>query len=133
METRKRLDIGGILISIGCLFHCILLPYFFTGLSILGLNILNNFYIELALVVAAGLFGVISLYKSIKIHREHKIVIIFAIGFLLLFSKLWFVGSSSEAIFSIIALPCIILAHIWNILLCHKHKSCTVHNCLNKC
>lgn len=130
MKTRKKLDIGGILISVGCLFHCILLPYFFTGLSILGLNILHNLYIELALILTAGLFGILSLYKSIKVHQENRIIIIFSIGLLLLFSKLLFISENSEIILSSIALPCIIFAHIWNLILHRKHN--TLKCCLKK-
>lgn len=129
MELRKKWDIGGILVSIGCVFHCVLLPYFFTGLSILGFNVLHNIYIELALILTAGLFGVLSLYKSVRVHREHRIIVIFSIGFLLLFSKFLVVNQNSETIISIIALPCIILAHTWNLIL---QRRCNLLNCCNQ-
>lgn len=129
MEIRKKWDIGGILVSVGCLFHCILLPYFFTGLSILGLNILHNIYIEITLILATGLFGVLSLYKSVKVHREYRIIFIFVFGLLLLCGKLLFNNENAEIIISIVALPCIIFAHIWNILLQRKHR---IHGCCER-
>lgn len=112
-------DISGILISVGCLFHCVLLPYFVTGLSFWGINILHNLFVELLLVCGAGLMGFRSFHRTCTGTHNRRARLLFIGGFTVLVGRLYF--QAYEITLSAIALTLIIAAHTWNYVLSRKH------------
>lgn len=119
----KKWDIGGICISAGCLLHCVILPYAFTGISIVGVNILTNAYVEACLVCAAAVVGWLSIYKARKMYKKRRgwVGIVFWLGIAVLISRIFF--HEYDIALSVIALSCIIAAHSCNVYFSHKSSS----------
>ena len=65
-------DRWGIFTSIACAIHCALLPVFIAVLPILGINIIENSFIEYTLIGFSFFFGILSLYNRFKHHHKRK-------------------------------------------------------------
>lgn len=117
----KNFDVGGIIVSVICVFHCILIPLSGTIISISSLNIFENIWIELLLILSTGIIGFLALRRGKPCPRKKRISIMFSIGFMVLISKLFF-PEKYEVLFSVIALTIIITTHILNFQF-HK-KNC---------
>ncbi|MBA2746430.1 MAG: MerC domain-containing protein [Flavisolibacter sp.] len=60
METqalKEKMDKIGVAVSLGCLVHCVVLPLFVTSLSLAGLEIMSNLWIEIMMIVIAASAG----------------------------------------------------------------------------
>jgi cation transport ATPase len=116
---KSRLDWIGIGTSAICSVHCVLLPLFVSSLPIAGINLLENFWIEAALICVAMIVGGLSFYKGcFKKHKNKKPLIVFLIGFAFLLINQ--VEENSLLILS--ASLFIILAHAWNYRLLRKYN-----------
>ena len=59
-------DALGIAASIACAIHCAVLPLLMSSLPILGINIINNFWFEIFMIVLAMGIGLHSLTHGFK-------------------------------------------------------------------
>ncbi|MCW3080024.1 MAG: hypothetical protein JWR87_1454 [Segetibacter sp.] len=125
MNKKINWDALGITASLACAIHCALLPLFFTSLPILGVNVIENTYFEIIMVVLAFAVGTYSLYHGFKKHHHTLLpFIVFSVGFVFLILKLFFVQYENWLL--IPGVLGIVLAHIIN------YKSCQVHNHAHK-
>jgi hypothetical protein len=121
MKLKLNWDALGITTSLACAIHCALLPLFLTSLPIFGIELIENTTLEVTMIVIAFLIGMYSLYHGWKRHHHSFLPItIFALGFIFLVVKLFFV--EYEKLLLIPAVAGIVAAHIIN------YKSCRVHN-----
>jgi tetrahydromethanopterin S-methyltransferase subunit C len=127
MNIKINWDALGIGTSILCAIHCALLPVLVTSLPVFGINIVHNLAFEWGMIALAFVVGAYSLFHGyIKHHRSFKPVLIFSVGFIFLILKQF--SASLEIIFLIVAVMCIICAHYYNYLLCHKSKCSSTHH-----
>jgi hypothetical protein len=81
-------DALGIAASVACAIHCALLPLVLTSLPILGVNIINNIWFELLMIMIALVIGIYSLMHGFRKHHHKKLPIaIFISGMILLVLK----------------------------------------------
>lgn len=121
-------DALGIAASVACAIHCAILPLIMSSLPILGINIINNFWFELFMIVLALGIGLHSLTHGFKKHHHRLLpIIIFVIGISLLMVKqilhqyqLWFL---------IPAVVLIISAHYINYRQCRVADHCHAEDC----
>lgn len=130
IKTLKKinLDTLGISASLACAIHCAVLPLFFTGLPLFGLEILHNKIFEYSMIAFAGIIGSYALYHGWKKHH-HKILplIIFLTGLTFLILKEAFIAE--ELLLLIPAAILIIGAHVLNFRYCRKANHCHTHDC----
>jgi MerC mercury resistance protein len=113
MKLKINSDVFGIGASIACAVHCAILPLFLSSLSILGVNIVHNFWFESGMILLAFIIGMLSLrHGFVRHHRSPIPFLLFAAGMLFLFAKQYW------HIYELILLPfaviLIISAHIFN-------------------
>ncbi|MEY5046404.1 MAG: hypothetical protein RL713_1629, partial [Bacteroidota bacterium] len=81
-------DALGIAASIACAIHCAVLPLLMSSLPILGINIINNFWFEIFMILLAMGIGLHSLTHGFKKHHHRLLpIIVFIIGISLLLVK----------------------------------------------
>jgi drug/metabolite transporter (DMT)-like permease len=125
MAGKINWDAWGIGASLACAIHCALLPLFFTSLPLFGINIIQNAFFEVGMMMLALVIGVWSLYHGYKKHHHSIIPLaIFFSGFAFLVLKEFF--SNYEVVLLIPGVLLIITAHIYN------YRSCRVHNHAHK-
>ncbi|MEY3542223.1 MAG: hypothetical protein RLZZ204_1035 [Bacteroidota bacterium] len=121
-------DALGIAASVACAIHCAVLPLIMSSLPILGINIINNFWFEIFMIVLAMGIGLHSLTHGFKKHH-HRIlpIIVFVIGISLLLVKqilhqyqLWFL---------VPAVILIVSAHYINYRQCRIADHCHNDDC----
>jgi ABC-type iron transport system FetAB permease component len=121
-------DALGIAASVACAIHCALLPLILTSLPILGVNIINNIWFELMMILIALFIGIYSLMHGFKKHHHNKLpVIIFSFGMVLLILKQ--VLHAQQIWFLIPAVILIVTAHYLNYRDCRKDGACHTDNC----
>jgi MerC mercury resistance protein len=127
MSFKTNWDSVGIITSITCAIHCVVLPLAFTSLPLFGINIIHNAVFEWAMILLAFLVGIYSLWHGFKTHHKNYLPIkYFAAGFVLLIAKQFF--TSREIWFIVPAVSLIILAHYTNYKLCTKNKCTSPHH-----
>jgi hypothetical protein len=105
----------GIAASIACAIHCAVLPLIMTSLPILGINIINNFWFEMAMIVLALGIGIYSLTHGFKKHHHQLLPIL--------------IFSSGMALFLIPAVALIVTAHFINYRKCRTADHCHADDC----
>jgi uncharacterized membrane protein len=123
-------DALGIAASVACAIHCAILPILLTSLPILGVNIINNIWFEIGMILLATAIGVYSLRHGFKKHHHNIFPIVLFIGGIgMLILKQIF--HAHQLIFLIPALVLIISAHFKNFQLCRKANSCQSSDCIH--
>jgi ABC-type iron transport system FetAB permease component len=121
-------DALGIAASVACAIHCALLPLVLTSLPILGVNIINNIWFELMMILIALFIGIYSLRHGFKKHHHNKLpIIIFSSGMALLILKQ--VLHAQQIWFLIPAVILIVTSHYLNYRDCRKDGECHTDNC----
>ncbi len=127
MKIKINWDGLGIITSIACAIHCVVLPLAFTSVSFFGVNIVENSLFEWGMITIAFSVGVYALLHGYKTHHQNKMpLILFSIGFLFLVAKQFWV--QKEIFFVLPAVFFIILAHLNNFLQSRKSKCTSPHH-----
>jgi tetrahydromethanopterin S-methyltransferase subunit C len=127
MKIKINWDGLGIITSIACAIHCVVLPLAFTSISLFGVNIVENSLFEWGMIALAFFVGVYSLLHGYKTHHQNKLpLILFSIGFLFLIAKQFW--RENEIVFVLPAVVFIILAHVNNFLQSRKSKCSSPHH-----
>ncbi|MEY3179392.1 MAG: hypothetical protein RJB42_1635 [Bacteroidota bacterium] len=121
-------DALGIAASIACAIHCAVLPLLMSSLPILGINIINNFWFEIFMILLAMGIGLHSLTHGFKKHH-HRIlpIIVFIIGISLLLVKQVF--HQYQIWFLVPAVILIVSAHFINYRQCRIADHCHTEDC----
>lgn len=121
-------DALGIAASVACAIHCAVLPLIMSSLPILGINIINNFWFELFMIVLALGIGLHSLTHGFKKHHHRLLpIIIFVVGISLLIIKQ--VLHQYQLWFLIPAVVLIVSAHYINYRQCRIADHCHAEDC----
>jgi hypothetical protein len=127
MKIKINWDGLGIVTSIACAIHCVVLPVAFTSVSFFGLNIVHSSLFEWCMIALAFFVGIYALLHGYKTHHKNKLpLILFSIGFIFLVAKQFWIDN--EKIFVIPAVIFIILAHVNNFLQSRKSKCSSPHH-----
>ena len=128
MPGRINWDALGITATLACAIHCALLPLFLNSLPLFGLNIINNTFFEICMIVLAFGIGTYSLFHGYRRHH-HKILplFIFLTGFSFLVLKQFFI--QFEEWLLIPAVFFIVLAHLLNYRDCRVAQHCHAEDC----
>jgi hypothetical protein len=121
-------DALGIAASIACAIHCAVLPLVISSLPILGINIINNFWFEIFMILLAMGIGLHSLTHGFKKHH-HRIlpIIVFIIGISLLLVKQ--ILHQYQIWFLVPAVILIVSAHFINYRHCRIADHCHAEDC----
>ena len=121
-------DALGIAASVACAIHCALLPLILTSLPVLGINIINNTWFEVFMILLAAAIGSYSLTHGYRKHHHHKLALyIFGLGILMLILKQLF--HPYQLWFLIPAMLLIVSAHFINYRQCRKADNCHADDC----
>jgi hypothetical protein len=121
-------DTLGIAASVACAIHCAVLPLIMTSLPILGINIINNFWFEIMMILFALGIGIYSLTHGFKKHHHHLLpILIFSTGIVLLLMKQIF--HQYQLWFLIPAVLLIVSAHFINYRKCRTADHCHTDDC----
>ena len=123
-------DALGIAASIACAIHCAVLPLVISSLPILGINIINNFWFEIFMILLAMGIGLHSLTHGFKKHHHRLLpIIVFVIGISLMLIKQVF--HQYQLWFLVPAVILIVSAHFINYRQCriadHRHAEDCKH------
>jgi hypothetical protein len=128
MKLQINWNALGVSAAVACAIHCALLPLFITALPLFGINILENIYFEIGMIIVALVIGSLTLTHGYRKHH-HKLtpLFLFLAGMILLSIKhffveyiLWLVIPSSILIIS---------AYYLNWKLCRQAKHCHNSDC----
>jgi hypothetical protein len=121
-------DALGIAASIACAIHCAVLPLLMSSLPILGINIINNFWFEIFMILLAMGIGLHSLTHGFKKHHHRLLpIIVFIIGISLLLVKQVF--HQYQIWFLVPAVILIVSAHFINYRQCRIADQCHTEDC----
>lgn len=121
-------DALGIAASVACAIHCALLPLVLTSLPVLGVNIINNLWFEIFMILLAAAIGIYSLTHGYKKHHHHKQAIyIFSLGIIMLLFKQIF--HAYQIWFLVPAVILIVTAHYINYRQCRNAAHCHTEDC----
>lgn len=121
-------DALGIAASIACAIHCAVLPLVMSSLPILGINIINNFWFEIFMILLAMGIGLHSLTHGFKKHHHRLLpIIVFVIGIVLLLVKQVF--HQYQIWFLVPAVILIVSAHFINYRQCRIADHCHAEDC----
>lgn len=121
-------DALGIAASVACAIHCALLPLVLTSLPVLGINIINNLWFEVFMIMLAAGIGIYSLTHGYKKHHHHKRAIyVFTLGISMLLLKQIF--HAYQTWFLVPTVILIVSAHYINYRQCKKAAHCHMDDC----
>lgn len=127
MKLKINWDGLGIVTSIACAIHCVVLPVAFTSVPFFGVNIVHNNLFEWGMIAIAFFVGIYALMHGYKTHHKNKLpLVLFSIGFLFLVVKQFL--DVKEIFLVLPAVVCIIMAHVNNFLLSRKSKCTSPHH-----
>jgi hypothetical protein len=128
MKYNVNWDALGIGASLACAIHCALLPLFLSSLPLFGVNIINNLFFEVGMIVLALCIGSYSLYHGYKKHHHNLLPLsLFFAGFLFLVLKQFFIQFETWLLIPAVAL--IITAHLLNFRFCRVHNHAHSEDC----
>ena len=128
MKIQINWNALGISAGLACAIHCALLPLFISTLPLFGINILDNIYFEVGMILVAFLIGGFTLWHGYKKHH-HKLfpLFLFVAGMFLLTIKHFF---SANVIWLIIPSSILIIfAYYLNWRFCRQAKHCHSTDC----
>jgi hypothetical protein len=120
----------GVSASLICAIHCALMPLLVTSLPLFGVNLIENIWVEISLLVFAFIVGFYSLWHGYRKHH-HRIVtlFIFSAG-ITLFVVHQFVEVPYYGITLILpGVIAVLTAHYLNYRLCRKANHCHSTDC----
>jgi hypothetical protein len=118
----------GITAAAACAIHCAVLPLLFTSLPLLGINVIHNPAFEYGMIALALGIGIVALRHGYKLHHHNwRPTALLAVGFVFLITKEVLPGYQTGLV--LMALLCIVTAHVYNFQLCRKANHCHPNDC----
>jgi hypothetical protein len=128
MKYKINWDALGVGTSVACAVHCALLPLFLSSLPLLGINIIDNTFFEVGMILLALGIGSFSLYHGYKKHHHNPLsLFLFFAGFTCLVLKEFYIHYETWLLVPAVAL--IISAHFFNYRLCRVHNHAHSNDC----
>lgn len=120
----------GISASIICAIHCALMPLLLTSLPLFGVDLIENFWLEMLLLSVAFIIGLVSLWHGYRKHH-HRLVtlLIFSAGISLFLVHQLTKIPHSDLLLILPGVIFILTAHYLNYRLCRKANHCHTTDC----
>ncbi|MFN9115680.1 MAG: MerC domain-containing protein [Bacteroidota bacterium] len=116
----------GISASIICAIHCALAPLLISTLPLFGVNIIENLWFELILLLVAFLIGVITLWHGYRKHHQKKgPLLLFSFGMICFILHQFYESDDGILLLIIPGVIAIITAHLLNYHYCRVLQSCS--------
>jgi hypothetical protein len=130
MNLKINWSAFGVAASVACAIHCAVVPLFVSSLPLLGVNMVDNIFIEVALLGVALIIGYTTLRHGFKRHH-HKILplTLFSSGILFFGLNLFISFPFSVFLFVIPGVALILSAHFLNFRLCRMADHCHASDC----
>jgi uncharacterized membrane protein YfcA len=120
-DYRSRWDAIGIVASFACAIHCVLLPILFTTLTLCGIELLENVYLEMLTILVSMCAGSWALIKGFRKHQNKTLLILFFGGLVCMITGNLLASEYAEIACKLTGSMLIIIAHLKNVKHC-KHK-----------
>lgn len=125
---RSKFDFISIGASLLCAVHCVALPIFFTTLPLLGIEIIENIWIETTTILISMLIGGWAIWQGYKkYHHMLSLPLVFLMGIILMVSGNFLHGEAAEIVTKIIAAILLVGVHLanWNLSVKKGHQPCS--------
>ena len=131
--TKGRLDKLGVILSVGCLIHCLLLPIILPLLPMLGLAIGHNGYFHLTMCGIIFINLCATLLPGVLMHKKALVLVLGIYGFLAILAgglvellSPNMVNVNRETMGTMMGSCMLVLAHYLN----HRYRcACKHHHC----
>lgn len=120
-DYRSRWDAVGIVASIACAIHCVLLPILFTTLTLCGIELLENIYLEIGTILISMCAGSWALIKGVRKHQNKTLLLLFLGGLICMITGNLLANDYAEIVCKLTGSILIIIAHLKNVNHC-KHR-----------
>jgi hypothetical protein len=118
MRYKGSADAVGMSLSILCVLHCIVLPVFLTTFPFLGMEIIENKYLESVMILLSTFIGGYAIKKGFyRFHKNRWIVAAFLTGLVLLTIGN-FLPLAGEIALKLSGAIMVLSSHMWN----YKHS-----------
>ncbi|WP_132055573.1 MerC domain-containing protein [Pseudocnuella soli] len=122
---RSIYDRTGIISALVCLVHCIVLPLFFSTLSVWNIELLHHFLIELLTLLISLFVGGWAIWRGyLQQHRKPVIPVLFALGLVMMIAANFVATEAMEVLLKGGGIALIVYAHIGNWWLSRTAHSC---------
>lgn len=130
MGIRINWQALGISASLVCAIHCALMPLLISSLPLFGVNLIENIWVEIVLLVLAFVVGFYSLWHGYRKHHHRVITLfVFSAG-ISLFVVHQFIDVPYYGITLILpGVIAVLSAHYLNYRLCRKANHCHATDC----
>ncbi|MEW4487050.1 MerC domain-containing protein [Thalassoglobus sp. JC818] len=82
--TRSLSNLTGLILSVACVIHCMLVPVFISSLSTWGLDWLASLYFHQVLAIVGVAIGIWTLVPGWRLHQRHSVLMWAALGLLVM-------------------------------------------------
>ncbi len=128
MKLHINWEALGATAALVCAIHCAIFPFLLTSLPLFGVNLLDNIYLEVFLILAAVIIGSISLSHGFRRHHHRFLPLVsFAAGMTLMI--LYQFSHSGRLWLLIPSTLLILLAYYLNWKFCKRAKHCHASDC----
>lgn len=121
-------DAMGVLVSVLCLAHCLLLPLLVNALSVAGIGFIASETTHRALVLVLLAVGLLAFIPGYRLHGKLKVVLLAALGLLTLSFAAFMAadqwGERAETWLTVLASAALITAHLKNLSYCRLCLVC---------
>jgi hypothetical protein len=127
----KYIDDIGMVSSVACAIHCLLLPFLITILPYFGLVFLVDETFEIIMLILSMIMALFSLCFGYKIHKNKVIFFLFSLGIVMLLLGN-FAHENNWGLSSLLILflggTTIAFSHFFNKKLCKSCQKCSLDN-----
>ena len=115
IKYQVKWDAIGIGASLACAIHCALLPIIFTTITLFGIEVLENVYLEVLTLLVSMSVGGWAIWQGYRnLHHQKNLVIYFFTGLILMIAGNFVSYMPVEMVLKIIGASFIITAHVKN-------------------
>jgi hypothetical protein len=130
MGIRINWQALGVSASLICAIHCALMPLLLTSLPLFGVNIIDNIWVEVSLLLFAFVVGFYSLWHGYRKHHHRLITLfVFSAGISLFVIHQFFEVPYYGFTLILPGVIAVLSAHYLNYRLCRKANHCHAGDC----
>lgn len=126
LVTQERMDKLGIIASVGCLIHCLILPVILPALPMLGFSFAHSTEFHLWMAVVVTFIGTPVIIAGTTKTEDPRPAVMFVMGCIALFWGAWLeaFGGYPPEIMTVLGSLAVVTAHVMN----HKLRCACKHH-----
>jgi hypothetical protein len=127
-RTNAHLDRVATILSVACAIECLVFPFLVGLLPLIGIEFVSNHWVETGVCVCALLLCTYNQARGFQVHRNSRVLLLFAIAGAFLLGGHLFLPEGAERISSVIGAVFLVSTQYANKRLasscsCHLHES----------